>query len=85
MYPAFPDIQQFFKNKHGHGYLLSLDEAELLRNLAQSLNDVEDIGFLHFLAEKEYITESEKDSLWQIFIEATDRIRRNSSREANFS
>lgn len=67
------------QNKAGTGYLLSMDEVELIKNMARSLNSSEDRDFLYKITEKEFITTEEKNQMQQIFTKAAKRIKDEAS------
>lgn len=59
----------------GTGFLLSIDEVELMKNMAKSLKFPEDRDFLNRIANKEFITADEKVHMQQIFTKVTKRIK----------
>lgn len=67
------------QNKAGTGYLLSMDEVELVKNMGRSLKNPEDRDFLYKIADKEFITTEEKNQMHQIFTKAADRIKKEAS------
>jgi hypothetical protein len=67
------------QDKAGTGYLLSMDEVELVKNMARSLKSPEDRDFLNKIADKEFITAEEKNQMQQIFNKAAKRIKKEAS------
>ena len=72
-------IEFSHQDNAGTGFLLSMDEVELVRNMARSLKTQEDIKFLNTIADKEYITNEEKEEMHQIFKKAASRIKKEVS------
>lgn len=63
------------RDRSGGGFLLSMDEVELVRNMSHSLQDRDEQEFLLAIAEKEYITMSEKEKMEAIFIKEANKIK----------
>lgn len=63
------------EDKAGTGFLLSIDEVELIKNMALSLNSQDDIEFLNQIVHKEFVTKEEKEVMSQIFLKAASKIK----------
>lgn len=67
------------EDKAGNGFLLSMDEVELVKNMALSLKSQQDIDFLNTIADKEFVTVDDKEKMHRIFNKAAKRIQKEST------